>query len=87
MKPHQEPSDITTSSRISLPLAVTLTTAAVAISGMFASIKADLADLRRHVAADWTLSDMILWTSHFTSLNGSNVTIPQPEATWKRVNP
>jgi len=80
----KENGDITTSSKISLPLAVTLVTAAVAISGMFASIKSDLAELRRHVTTDWTLRDMMLWSSQLSRLNGTNMNIPEPETIWRR---
>jgi len=79
--------DITTSSKISLPLAITLVTAAVGISAMFASIKSDLAELRRHVTSDWTLRDMVLWTSYLNRLNGTNLSVPDADNIWKRGNP
>jgi hypothetical protein len=79
--------DITTSSKISLPLAITLLTAAVGISGMFASIKADLTELRRHVTIDWTLRDMVMWTTHFNRQNGTNLIVPDPDNIWRKNNP
>lgn len=73
-------------SRVSLATTWTLVLAAMAIAGMFASIKSDVAAMRRHMESDWSLRDMLMWTTQFNARNGTNVQVPDPEAVWRRYN-
>lgn len=74
--------------RITLTTAVALIGSAITIAGLFASIKADVAQVRKHMEADWTLREMIMWTARFSDMNRSNVNIyvPEPENIWQRLN-
>lgn len=73
-------------SKLTIATAGTLILSAVTVTALFVSIKTDSAMIRHHIATDWTLRDMILWTSKLSDANKTNLFVPDPESTWKRFN-
>lgn len=46
------------------------------IVGLQLSIKNDLAQLKRHVADDWTAAHMALWAAYLQERNTGKITVP-----------
>ena len=71
-------------SKITVATGVVLVSAALTCAGMFTSIKYDMSAMRRHMATDWTLRDMILWAAKLSDSNRTNLVVPEPENVWRK---
>jgi hypothetical protein len=73
------------SSKITIATASAVICCIVTVCGMFFSIKSDVAAMRNHIENDWTLGDMVVWSERLQSVNGTNVVVPEPDVTWRRL--